>query len=438
MSIYTIKKYKTIKDENGNEIQVPKSKEQWNKETRGGKYIYGFIDWYIINNEKKQYKSRVFELKREAEAEERLFLDNPIKYIMEHSKRAKKNPEILKIKESEKSDNKTLNDYFFDFLNYEIHCVKEGTVYEYKGCWDNHISEIIGDKTPSMLDLPTIKALKNLLSKKINPKTKKLYSIETKNKWIYCLSAFFRYLFEDGLIELNYLKVVGGFKSLNENINEEKKIKYQTEEQFNLFMSIVDDITWYCFFNFLFWHGLRIGEQRALKIKNVNLKEKYIIIKDNIAKNKNGKEHTTSIKNRRKRKIYLADQSYKYVEKLINLYKQMEGYNDEWYLFGGSQKLSKNSIQRKLKTYYLVLKKKYSKIEINQLTHHEFGRHSHASYLLNLGIEQGMSIDEILILIAQRLGDTVEVIRETYAHQYEDVNDAKIINLLKIKKGNIT
>ena len=49
-----------------------------------------------------------------------------------------------------------------------------------------------------------------------------------------------------------------------------------------------------------------------------------------------------------------------------------------------------------------------------------------------------MSIDEILILIAQRLGDTVEVIRETYAHQYEDVNDAKIINLLKIKKGNIT
>ena len=42
-----------------------------------------------------------------------------------------------------------------------------------------------------------------------------------------------------------------------------------------------------------------------------------------------------------------------------------------------------------------------------------------------------MGIDELCSIIAQRLGDTPEVIRSTYAHQYEDVNDQKLVNLLK-------
>lgn len=428
MAVFQVKKYKIIKDENGNKIQIQKSKEEWNKETCGGTKTFYFSDRYKLNGQTKQYKSANFALKRDAKDDELIFLANPVKYIQEHSKRARK--QINEVIDDNNKD-KTLNDYFKEFTKYQLNYVKESTVYEYSDCWKLHFSELIGNYYPSDLNLPLVKEIKKKLGNKTNYRTNKTYCIDTLNKWLYCLSAFFEYLFSDGLIELNYIKIIGGFKNPNSNINEEKKIKFQKEEEFNAFMEVVDDEFWYTFFNFLFWHGLRIGEQRALKIKNINLEKKHIIIEANIAKDRNGKEIVTSIKNRKKRKIFLANQSYDHIKKLIEFYQNINGYSEEWYLFGGEIRLAKNMIQRKLEHYYSVLIKKYPNQIINKLTHHEFGRHSHASYLLNVGIAQGMGIDEICSLIAQRLGDTAEVIRLTYAHQYEDENDKKLINLLK-------
>ena len=65
-----------------------------------------------------------------------------------------------------------------------------------------------------------------------------------------------------------------------------------------------------------------------------------------------------------------------------------------------------------------------------RLTHHEFGRHSHASYLLNEGLKKGIPLEEIYSIIAQRLGDTIEVIKKTYAHLYEKESNDKAKNIL--------
>ena len=78
MAISQIKKYKIIKDENGKKIQVQKTKEEWNRETKNGTATWYFYSRYKINDQTKQYKSGVFAYKRNAEEEESLFKVNPL------------------------------------------------------------------------------------------------------------------------------------------------------------------------------------------------------------------------------------------------------------------------------------------------------------------------------------------------------------------------
>lgn len=431
MGVFQVKKYKTIKDENENKKQVSKTKEEWNRETCGGTKIYYFSDRYEINNKTKQYKSGVFALKREAEAEERLFLTDPIAYILEHSKRAKKSLEIAKIKELDKSNDKSLNEYFIDFLNKRYSRIKEGCVYDNKNDWETQMSEHFGDKLPSEVTLELTQEWYDKIDTKINPKSGNLYKAQTKNNWRSLLIKFFDFLHNKGKMPINYARVIESFKDVTINKNAKKKIKYQTEEQFNLFMSVVDDNFWYTFFNFLFWHGCRKGEQRAIKIKDIMLKHDAITFNKTFARSRTGGEIIGPIKNGKERTIFLASQSKPYVEKLIELYKYMDGYNDEWFLFGGPINTGKNRIERALTHYYDKLEEKYPDKKINRLTHHEFGRHSHASYLLEEGLKKGMSSDETYAMIAQRLGDTIDVIKQTYAHPYDDANNDKAKEILK-------
>jgi len=144
MSVFQVKKYKIIKNENNQKIQVPKSKEEWNKETKNGTMIWYFSTRYEINSITKQYKSKLYSLKREAEEEERLFLTNPIEYIKTHSKRAKNN---LRIEIQNEVKEKTLNEYFESFILYKKSFIKESSIYEGKQDWKCHISEFLGNLT---------------------------------------------------------------------------------------------------------------------------------------------------------------------------------------------------------------------------------------------------------------------------------------------------
>lgn len=425
MAIMQYKKYKTIKNELGEKIQVFKSKEQWDKETCGGTKTYYFSTRYKINGIVKQYKSCVYALKREASEEERLFIADPTKYIQEHSKRAKNNIEIIK-----NDNDKILNDYFNDFVEYKTNYIKGSSIYTDKRNWELYIKNDFENLTPKEINLSKIQLWHEKANKLISKKTNKLYATKTKNTWHTTLSEFLRYLYMNGLIEINYAKVIGCFKNPNANKNERKEIRYQTEEQFNLFMSVVDEPFWYNFFNFLFWHGCRKGEQRAIKIKDVQLNYNSIVLDKTFSRTKNGGENVGSIKNGKIRKIFLAKQSKEHIETLINFYKQMPGYNENWFLFGGHINTNKNRIERKLNYYYDKLEEKYPNQKINRLTHHEFGRHSHASYLLAEGLKKGLTLEEIYAIIAQRLGDTIEVIKSTYAHLYEKENNDKAKNIL--------
>ena len=426
MAVLTVKKYKYIKNETGNKIKVEKTKEEWDKETKKGTAIYYFSERYEANGKRKQYKSGLYEKKREAEADRGLFLNDPIKYIQEHSKRAKNR---LKL-EINNNIEKTLDDYFQMFLKYKKNYNRDGSIYNDKLNWNLHIKSELGSLFPKEITFSIIQKWHENINYKINPKTNKLYAIKTKNNWHNTLTEFLQYLYSYNLIEINYSKIIGCYKKTNENKNAKKEIKYQTEEEFNLFMTVVDDDFWYAFFNFVFWHGCRKGEQRAIRIKNVFLENNAIKFKETFARSQSGGEIIGPIKNSKERVIYLAKQSKPYIERLINFYKSMPDYSDDWFLFGGPYAVYKNRIEDKLKYYYDKLEKLYPDKKIHRLTHHEFGRHSHASYLLEEGLKKNIPLEELFGIIAQRLGDTPEVIRRNYAHPYEEANRDKSKNIL--------
>lgn len=136
-------------------------------------------------------------------------------------------------------------------------------------------------------------------------------------------------------------------------------------------------------------------------------------------------------KNRKNRTIYLAKQSIEFLKKLKQFCQNLPKFNENWFVFGKGELITdviaRNTIDRHLKKQYNRLKEKFPQKNINILTHHEFGRHSHASYLLSVGA----TLPDIYRIIAIRLGDTEEVIKNTYAHPYESENNDKTKKIIK-------
>jgi len=419
MAVIQIKKWKYLKDENnkyikdqnGNKIIVQKTNEELNKETCNGTKMWYFYTRYEINDVKKPYKSKKYALKREAEKDEREFLLDPILYLN------KKN----KIKTNENTK-RNLDSYYEDFFIYECKYNKESTAYSHKVNYSKHISPEIGLKYPEDLNFDLIKSFHEKLDQK-------KCSIITKNNIHNAFSVFNGFLKLMGLTKENYAKNYGGFKKPKTDLSKELKVKFQTLEEFQLFISVVDDYFWKAFFEFAFWNGFRKGEQQALKRKDINFITEELDVYKTIGKSKSGGSIITTTKNERRAKTYLAHQCKGSLKYLYDIQEQIKGCNEEWFIFGDDKWIARNTIDRNFKKYYKKLEEKYPEKEIKILTHHEFGRHSHATYLFNIGRDN----PNIVRIVAERLRDTEEIVKKTYIHVDDKKSNTDIKNILLLK-----
>ena len=152
--------------------------------------------------------------------------------------------------------NKCLNDYFDDFVEYLNVYKAGGTAYSYKKNYLNHIKDKLGDLDPRDIKEAQIYEFHNQIEQLG-------LAYETRCHIHTTLSEFLKYLISEGIILFNYAKAVGNFKK---TVKEKTEIKdsrtlYQTLDEYNFFIDNVDDEFWKTFFNFLFWHGIRNGEQ---------------------------------------------------------------------------------------------------------------------------------------------------------------------------------
>ena len=179
---------------------------------------------------------------------------------------------------------------------------------------------------------------------------------------------------------------------------QQEKIAFYTLSEFNHFISHVSELEYHTIFNLLFYSGIRIGELLALTYNDIDQENHAININKTyyVWKNKSSKKPKTENSNRT---VILPEKIFaELIEYTKHIY-DLEPDNELFFI-----------PYRYISTYKKNLCNKYG---LKQIRLHDF-RHSHVSLL----IEQGVSI----MLVADRIGDSVEVVQKTYAHLYPNKN----------------
>ena len=220
---------------------------------------------------------------------------------------------------------------------------------------------------------------------------------EYTNQIIKTFNSFLNYIknytFIDPLVfnELDSVKL--------HEIKEEMQI--WSVDEFNQFLSVIDDAYFKLLFNTLFWSGLRISELKALT-KN-DIKDNYLYINKRLD-SKYTKDFTTLKTSNSQRKVLMP-------EWIINDIKQICLDN---ILFPTSE----THIRRKLNEYI-------KKSGVKTIRIHDF-RHSHASFLINSGCS--------IRLVSERLGHSSPSITMDYYWHLLPNEQEKIIDLINKKK----
>ena len=222
-----------------------------------------------------------------------------------------------------------------------------------------------------------------------NPRTGEYYSYKYLNKVRAHFSSFLSWC-ESRYGYTNYLLVVDKPKKRS----PKRKMQFWTKEQFEHFISFVDNPLYHAFFTLLFYTGRRKGEIFALTPEDI---EKDSIIFDKSLTRKNFGEasyNITSTKADKTQKIPIC----KAVKEELAIYK-----GESPFFFGGDKPIADNTLRRVFIAYC-------KKAEMKPIRIHDL-RHSFVSMCIHLGAN--------IMVVADLIGDTVEQVTKTYGHLYE-------------------
>lgn len=251
-------------------------------------------------------------------------------------------------------------------------------------------------------------------------------SINYMNKVNTVLSLILDVAIKYRLLDRNYVKDIGGFKTQYAKLNViEEKIKYIDLEKFNLFISQADDLMWYTVFYLLYFTGMRKGELIALTWKDIDFTNSQIKVnKTYTDRTSEGKYKMTPTKNYLTRVIDIDHSTMQVLKKWYEHEKDY-AYLDN-FVFGREHPISTTTMTNKKNKYF-----KLANFEEPFITIHEF-RHSHVSLLVNEYLKSGNNdMTKFFIMMSNRMGHTIQVMQETYMHLFPDTQKP-ITNLLDL------
>lgn len=311
-------------------------------------------------------------------------------------------------------------DEYFDYM-YKTR--KESTVYNYKSNYNLHIYPYFKSSYINHINVSDIRKWAETIENKG-------LSIRYMNEIYNTFKAIFDFAMKNYGIESNPVQIFGRFrKKSDEVIEDDKKIRYITLEQFNQFISVIDDSLWKTFFITLFYTGCRKSELQALNWNDIDFNNKEIIINKIISIKTTEHYKITNTKTGNNRKIKMSTILY---NTLFEYKKEVMNYTDfsnDWFVFGNTRFLPQTNIDRYKHNYFIK-----SGLEKYEITIHEF-RHSHVSMLINEYIkvskEKNMKIDtaKFFLMMSDRMGHTIEVMQRTYMHLFPTIQD-EIVDLL--------
>lgn len=302
------------------------------------------------------------------------------------------------------------------------------------------------------------------------------YSLNYIKKIYTTLNKMFNYAVSKGYLYDSPMKHVHMVKRPNQIKDDE--VKYWTPEQFNLFISNVDDDFYYTFFNFLYYTGCRMGEALALSWEDIDFnKGTYNINKTCVQELKGIPYMLTPPKTKNSvRRPKMPNKLKTIMKDWHDKQSNMYNFTVKCFVFGFDRPKSESTIRKRFDKYnhYFdgwvaadqinlknpkindVIKISDGKIYNNQngyrcirecfdnlviigtsgnkddkcyyrvsmclpdIKIHDL-RHSHVSLLIN----EGANVQAI----ADRIGDTVSQVLKTYSHLFEKTED-ELINIL--------
>ncbi len=364
-------------------------RKKWTKDKRHWFFRCTYED---TNGNKKRYKSKMFFTQDDAKEAE-------IDFIRK-SKMGNFDENIM-----------IFDDLYFEWLETKKKTIKTATYYQLK----------VNSQKNILTPLHNIKLKrfnKVVVYNWLNELENKNLSIRYKNKIIKRLKNILLYGKHNYNINPQTISLLQPIKN-EAPIKNKTLSNYWTLQEFKQFINVVNNKLYYVLFNFLYYTGCRIGETTALNWHDVDFNKKQVSINKTLTtKTGTGKHLITSPKTHNSiRTIDLPNNLLNILKEHYNSEKATIDFNENWFIFGGMKYLPSTTISRHLNFYI-------KKANVKKITLHGF-RHSHVSLLVYLGCD--------FRDVAERLGDTIEMVQNTYYHMFpeEKSKTVKLLNTLK-------
>lgn len=299
------------------------------------------------------------------------------------------------------------------FTNYAPVELKEGTLYNYKSAYKNHIAPVLGNV--KVKDITTPRLTQFVQSIKRHPETvRKIYVV---------IQSIFHRGVEQGFIRDTPCRNV----ILPKNKGKKKK-PVLDEEQTKRFLALIEekkcDLDIKRMIKVLLYTGLRSGEMLALSWDNINFEDMTISIEHNLA-DVGGKHWLTTPKTESSIRTIgmsqtLADifrEQKKYQEQLIEALGDIFAHPEMVFTSANGNYRDRSSLGTSFKRFI-------KGTEFEFLTLHQL-RHCNATLLLNSGVD--------LKVVSEHLGHCdIGVTANVYADVLKSTK-AKIANLIELK-----
>lgn len=356
------------------------------KKDKNGKYYFKIsFGFDAITGKRQQTTRRGFKTKKEAEIEYTRLKNNYHKGVLIYN------------------ESTIFKDFYDTFLSWYKSQVKETTFINRKTIADRHILSYFKNAE-----------LKKITALTINNWQETLIKTGYSKRYIKSIHIFLHQIFERAvrlnIINSNPAEIAGNVKA------ENKKVEFWTLDEFNKFQAanpredLRQQMMYYAI-HFLFFTGLRIGEFSALQIKDFD-GHLIDVNKNLIYKTKDDYYFSTLKTKSSYRIIDLDDITVKLLKEWLKLQSLFLDKDNIEFLFT-------DNYYPLVKSYFSKFIEKYSKkAGVPRIKVHAL-RHSHASYLISLGID--------ILTVSRRLGhaSTVETLK-TYGHLYPNANEKLI------------
>lgn len=299
--------------------------------------------------------------------------------------------------------NKKMNDIAVEYIT---ELKKNGTSSDYviESMYRLHIQNEFGNRKIKSIKLKDMRELQN------NMFTKRHGGKPYSNKTINMVTSVFNMILNYA-VRNEYLKSnpCTGFKKMK-TIKTYGELQFWTDEEFRKAIVYEEDFMWYCYLVISYLTGMRKGEMRGLQWKDVNFSKGIIVINrhinDKLNEEQRKQREKARIINGRKNggsHIILMDNNTNWLLRELKHYTMSHPkWNLDFFVFGNENPVGQNSPKRHLDV--IAEKACLNPIKIHGL------RHSHVSFL----ISKGLNAYEI----AERIGDTVEMVLKVYGHMF--------------------